>query len=944
MPDDKTNNTGFGTGFMTDMLRDLQKQYEIDKKPKGKGRRGKSLGKADKKKGKPAGGTAMPAGHTAQGAVNQGDAAPGIHMMHVTDAANPRPGDLLLGTYRVESDAIEGGMGAVWRVHHTDWGVDLAMKRPRPEVFRTETQKKNFTDECSCWINLGLHPNIVSCYYVREIGGIPSIFSEWMENGSLESHIKDRTLYDGTKEEVQERLLDIAIQFARGLHYAHGNNLIHQDVKPDNLLLNEDWAAKVSDFGLAKARTMLTFLDGTATEPEVDENATMISPGGGRTPAYCSPEQAASQLLTRRTDIYSWAVSVLEMYLGYKPWAHGGELTGPLVGSVCRDYFDMCVDRPMPKALQELLAQCMRQNPDDRPRDFGEVEANLQKIYKTETGGDYPRPEPIAAADTAVSLNNRALSYIDLGRKEEAEATWQEALKNHTGSFLCQYNLAVFLWKERKIGYEEMRARITEHTDGTEQAERLSAAVLSIGGDGADDVYQGSLSDIHFRERDSGLEKDGENSFRLYRWDPGAPKGKRSCGQAFRNDENSWRIEREGRTQCVPGKYLRDLSGDGRKLLFRDADLKHYVMDLDSGEWKAIDFSKLDILNFASMDGSVLAISAGSLKLYETDTGRHLAHRSFPNKSEEYYVPKGHLMGYFCPDGPVMYYAYGDYKHRTLPTPRAGVSLPWAISQIRDYRQVRAEEESLKAAISEAEAALAAGDILKTKSLLEPFAENGFLTQSEEAQRLWTALAPYFTHTALLAVVPTEDPPIPDPADFTPADIPRKAPYNCADNGIVFVQVEVALLMEHENNTGDLYADIEWSLTGYESADRSRKVFFIPKLDEDTQRNFDVWDTELDPRFHEDGRLYWAHYSMNYHSRGSEGIDLADPKTQRELNMVFSIPAESELRNTKDGLLIGRVRFDDDEFTGCYSLRNAQIIPGKMRNYRIICRYGEMKE
>ena len=941
MADDKRNNSSFGAGFMADMLKDLQKQYEIDKKPKGKGKRGKASKKPAQPKGKPEGLTAMPGNQTAMPG-NQ-TAMPGIHMMHVTDEANPRPGDLLLGTYRVESDAVRGGMGAVWRVHHTGWDVDLAMKRPRPEVFQTEGQKQRFTDECQFWMNLGLHPNIVSCYYVREIEGIPTIFSEWMDKGSLESHIKDGTLYDGTKAEVQKRLLDIAIQFGRGLHYAHENNLIHQDVKPDNLLLDGDWTAKVSDFGLAKARSFLTFLDGTATEPEIDENATMFSPSGGMTPAYCSPEQAAAQLLTRRTDIYSWAVSVLEMYLGDKPWSHGRELTGPLVGSVCRDYFDMCAERPMPKELQELLVRCLQKDPDDRPRDFGEVEERLQIIYKTETGADYPRPEPKAAADTADSLNNRALSYIDLGRTEEAETTWQEALKNYTGSFLCQYNLAVFLWKERKIGYEEMRARVTEHTDWTERAEQLIAAVLSISNEGSDGIYDGSLLDIHLWETKSGLKADGENSFLLYRWDPDAPKGHYLCGQAFRCGENEWRIEREGTTHNVSAKTLCDLSGDGRKLLFRDASLKHYLMDLDSGELKAPDFSSQEFLYFASLDGSVLATSAGSLKLYEADTGRHLAHRSFPNRSEEYVIPAGYLMGYFCPDGPVMYYAYGDYHHRTLPTPRAGVSLPWAISQIRDYSQVRAEEESLKAAISEAEAALAAGDILKTKSLLEPFAESGSLTLSEEAQRLWTALAPYFTHTALLAVVPTEDPPIPDPADFTPSYIPREVPYNCADNGVVFVQVEVALLMEHEGNSGDLYADIEWSLTGYESADRSKKVFFIPKLEEDTQRNFDTWDTDLSPRFHEDGRLYWAHYQMNYRSRGSEGLDLADPKTQRELNMVFTIPTGAELRNTENGLLIGRVRFEDDEFTGCYSLRNAQIIPGKMRNYRIICRYGKLK-
>ena len=104
-------------------------------------------------------------------------------------------GATLLSTYRIETDAIKGGMGAVWRVHHVGWNTDLAMKRPQPQMFADETAKQNFIHECQCWIDLGLHPNIVSCYYVREIGGVPTIFSEWMENGSLENHIQKGTLY-----------------------------------------------------------------------------------------------------------------------------------------------------------------------------------------------------------------------------------------------------------------------------------------------------------------------------------------------------------------------------------------------------------------------------------------------------------------------------------------------------------------------------------------------------------------------------------------------------------------------------------------------------------------------------------------------------------------------------------------------------------------------------
>ncbi len=189
---------------------------------------------------------------------NGGDGAPVIEQ-----------GASLLDTYRVKSNVIEGGMGAVWRVHHTGWNVDLAMKRPKAILFQSEKQKENFIRECDAWIKLGLHPHIVSCYYVRRIGDIPTIFSEWMDGGSLKNAIEDGMLYEGN---AAERILDIAIQFVRGLHYAHEQGLIHQDVKPDNLLLTKDWDAKVADFGIAKARATLTLLDA-----DIPTDATMFS-------------------------------------------------------------------------------------------------------------------------------------------------------------------------------------------------------------------------------------------------------------------------------------------------------------------------------------------------------------------------------------------------------------------------------------------------------------------------------------------------------------------------------------------------------------------------------------------------------------------------------------------------------------------------------------------
>lgn len=358
-------------------------------------------------------------------------------------------GASLLDTYRIESDAIEGGMGAVWRVYHTGWNVDLAMKRPKAGMFQTEKQKENFIQECDAWIKLGLHPNIVSCYYVRRIGDTPTIFSEWMDGGSLKNAINDGRLYEGN---AAERILDIAIQFARGLHYAHeyrdedGNpkGLIHQDVKPDNLLLTKDWDAKVADFGIARARATLTVLDA-----DIPTDATMFSASGGYTPAYCSMEQMNGEQLTRRTDIYSWAVSVMEMYLGDRPWQNG-----VIAGAACEEYFpDAKVS--IPQKMQDLLKACLNAKEIERPHDFAEIEKRLLVIYREETQEEYPRPVSKAAADTADSLNNRALSMLDLGKAEEAEKCWERALKADTTHAQTLYNRALHLWQTGQIDDEQ---------------------------------------------------------------------------------------------------------------------------------------------------------------------------------------------------------------------------------------------------------------------------------------------------------------------------------------------------------------------------------------------------------------------------------------------------------------------------------------------------------
>ncbi|OHB72477.1 MAG: hypothetical protein A2V70_14405 [Planctomycetes bacterium RBG_13_63_9] len=159
------------------------------------------------------------------------------------------PGDVILDLYEVMGVLGEGGMGKVYKVHHRGWNLDLAVKCPKPDKFATNAQKETFERECETWIDLGLHPHIVSCYYVRRLGEVPRVFAEYVEGGSLKDWIEDRRLYEDGPEEALKRILDIAIQLAWGLQYAHEHGLIHQDVKPANVMMTSDGTAKVTGGG-----------------------------------------------------------------------------------------------------------------------------------------------------------------------------------------------------------------------------------------------------------------------------------------------------------------------------------------------------------------------------------------------------------------------------------------------------------------------------------------------------------------------------------------------------------------------------------------------------------------------------------------------------------------------------------------------------------------------
>jgi len=373
----------------------------------------------------------------------------------ILDLYEVRPVTEGLGDNATQRHYHEGGFGRVYKVWHRGWQREMAVKVPRAEAFINQNQKDALTRECQTWVNLGLHQHIAACHYVRELGGIPRVFSEYAPGGTLEEWIQSTRLYAGDGHDALARILDLSIQFAWGLHYSHECGLIHQDVKPLNALMWDDETLKVSDFGLACGR------EKAGIETKANAMHSILVSSGSMTPPYCSPEQAAGHKLDRCTDIWSWAVSVLQMFQGEVVW-HTGAVAAHALQSYLENGGSSGSIPAMPETVAELLRACFRHAPESRPRTMRECASTLCSIFNAEIGMPYHRSEPQDIKKSADALNNIALSLIDLGKQDEALSALNYALdidKHHLASLS---NRALIYWRLAKYTDADVLSELDE--------------------------------------------------------------------------------------------------------------------------------------------------------------------------------------------------------------------------------------------------------------------------------------------------------------------------------------------------------------------------------------------------------------------------------------------------------------------------------------------------
>lgn len=290
-------------------------------------------------------------------------------------------GHVFLDEFEVEGVLGQGGMGTVYVVRQQATRRQLAVKRAR---LAHADGRRQFLAELQLWMDLPAHPHLAPCRFFRTVDDEVVIFTDLATGGSLADWITRGKL--GRLADV----LDVAVQIAWGLHALHERGLVHQDVKPANVLMSADGTASVADFGLARARARFHGAGAAG------DGQSVVVTGGGMTPAYCSPEQASGRPVSRRTDTWSWGVLLMEMFVGRVPCC---ELGGPLAPDVLEGYLRTSVGERlvevMPSGVVAVLQFCFANDPAERWPSLAEAAAELAKVYRQCLGAAYRREQPV---------------------------------------------------------------------------------------------------------------------------------------------------------------------------------------------------------------------------------------------------------------------------------------------------------------------------------------------------------------------------------------------------------------------------------------------------------------------------------------------------------------------------------------------------------------------
>ena len=261
-----------------------------------------------------------------------------------------------IGKYEVVEPIGEGGFGMVYK------GFDPFIKRHVAIKTCTSPDKElrqRYFREAEIAGRLD-HPNIVRIFDFGTEDETPFLVQEYLGGGDLDTKIEGREFVP-----IPERLLYL-IHIARGLAYAHDQGIIHRDIKPANVRILEDGTAKIMDFGVAMLQN---------TETRLTKDGMAVG-----TAAYLAPEQVKGETPDNRSDIFSYGVLAYELLTGERPFEQD---------SISATLFSILHDDPKPitlplhvcpASLRRLIERCMDKDPANRPSDFAQILADLDRV------------------------------------------------------------------------------------------------------------------------------------------------------------------------------------------------------------------------------------------------------------------------------------------------------------------------------------------------------------------------------------------------------------------------------------------------------------------------------------------------------------------------------------------------------------------------------------
>jgi serine/threonine-protein kinase len=253
------------------------------------------------------------------------------------------PGTIIDERYKVLSRLGTGGMADVFCAEDLQLGRNIALKLLHRRFAEDPGFVERFRREAQAAAGLQ-HPNVVSVYDRGAYGGTYYIAMEYLPGRTLKQVIRDEAPLDPL------RAIELAIQILKAARFAHRRGVIHRDLKPHNVMVDESDHAKVTDFGIARAGAS-----------DMTETGSIMG-----TAQYLSPEQAQGMAVSESSDLYSGAVVLYEMLTGRVPFERDTEVA-KLFAHVSSPVPSIREDRPdLPEGVDEVIRRAMAKAPEER--------------------------------------------------------------------------------------------------------------------------------------------------------------------------------------------------------------------------------------------------------------------------------------------------------------------------------------------------------------------------------------------------------------------------------------------------------------------------------------------------------------------------------------------------------------------------------------------------